>query len=49
MIYKLLKSLIRAHRLEGMEEKIDVFYACSKITEEEREDLMELLKEAQGE
>lgn len=49
MIYKLLKAMIRAHRIEGMEEKIDVFYACSKITEAEREDLMELLQEAQGE
>ena len=42
-LYKLLKSMIQKGKTEGLEEKIDVFYAAGKLTEEEYESLMEML------
>lgn len=33
--YKLLVSLIKARRTQGLAEKVDVFFAAGRITEEE--------------
>ncbi len=44
MLYRTLKRLIELGRTEGLEEKIDVFYAAGKLTEEQYSELIELLK-----
>lgn len=43
MLYRTLKSLITKGRTEGLTEKIDVFYAASKLTDDEYNDLISLL------
>lgn len=45
MIYKMLKNMILRGKIEGIEHRIDVFYAAGKLTDEEYEDLLNLLKE----
>lgn len=45
MIYKMLKNMILRGKTEGIEHRIDVFYAAGKLTDEEYEDLLNLLKE----
>lgn len=40
---KLLMSMIKKGRTEGLAEKIDVFYAAGRITEEEYVQLMTAL------
>ena len=42
-LFKVLKSMILKGRTEGLEEKIDVFYAAGKLTEEEYNELIALL------
>ena len=49
MLYRTLKRLIERGRTEGLEEKIDVFYAAGKLTEEQYSELIEMLKEKSGE
>ncbi len=49
MLYRTLKRLIERGRTEGLEEKIDVFYAAGKLTEEQYNELIEMLKEKSGE
>ena len=49
MLYRTLKRLIELGRTEGLEEKIDVFYAAGKLTEEQYNELIEMLKEKSGE
>lgn len=44
MLYKMLKRLIELGKTEGLEERIDVFFAAGKITEEQYNELIELLK-----
>lgn len=44
MIYRMLKRLIELGKTEGLEERIDVFFAAGKITEEQYNELIELLK-----
>ena len=44
MLYRMLKSLIELGKTEGLEERIDVFFAAGKITEEQYNELIELLK-----
>ena len=44
MLYRMLKRLIELGKTEGLEERIDVFFAAGKITEEQYNDLIELLK-----
>lgn len=46
---KVLKSMIEKGRTEGIEEKIDVFYAAGKLTQEEYEILVSLLHPAEPE
>ena len=42
---RVLKNMILKGKTEGLEEKIDVFYAAGKLTDEEYEELMTLLHE----
>lgn len=44
MLYRTLKSLIAKGRTEGLAEKIDVFYAASKLTDDEYTELSFLLE-----
>lgn len=39
MLYRTLKRMIELGRTEGLAEKIDVFYAAGKLTDEEYGDL----------
>ena len=43
MLFRTLKKLIEAGRTEGLEEKIDIFYAAGKLTDEEYTILIEML------
>lgn len=43
MLYRTLKRLIERGQTEGLEEKIDVFYAVGKLTDEEYDELMRML------
>ena len=42
-LYKLLVQMIKKGKTDGLEEKIDVFYAAGKLTDEEYESLMAML------
>ena len=42
-LYKLLLNMVKKGRIENLEEKIDVFYAAGKLTDEEYNTLIELL------
>ena len=44
MLYRVLKRLIELGKTEGLEERIDVFFATGKITEDQYTELIELLK-----
>ena len=44
MLYRMLKRLIDLGKAEGLEERIDVFFAAGKITEGQYNELIELLK-----
>lgn len=44
MLYRTLKRLIELGRTAGLEEKIDIFFATGKITEDQYNELIELLK-----
>ena len=50
MLYRTCKRMIERGNLEGMSTKLDVFYAVSKLTDDEYKELTELLaeKEAQN-
>ena len=43
MLYRTLKRMIERGNVEGMEEKLDIFYGASKITLEEYKNLSSLL------
>lgn len=43
MLYRTLKRMIERGQLDGMEEKLDIFLAASKITAEEYTELMGML------
>lgn len=43
MLYRTLKRMIERGLIEGMEEKLDIFYAANKITEAEYTELTALL------
>ena len=45
MLYRMLKRLIGMGKTEGLEEKIDVFYAAGKLTESEYNELTGLIKQ----
>lgn len=39
MLYRVLKRLIKKGQTAGLAEKLDVFFACGKITEEQYSEL----------
>lgn len=43
MLYRTLKRMIERGQTEGLEEKIDVFYATGKLTEAEYNELIAML------
>lgn len=43
MLYRTLKRMIERKNTEGMEAKLDIFFAANKLTEEEYLELMDLL------
>lgn len=49
MLYRTLVRLIEKGLTDGLEEKIDVFYATGKLTEAEYNELMRMLKERESE
>lgn len=44
MLYRTLKRMIERGQTEGMEEKLDIFYAADKISEAEYLELMGMLE-----
>ncbi len=44
MLYRTLKRMIERGQTEGIEGKLDVFYAAGKITETEYTELIAMLK-----
>lgn len=49
MIYKMLKNMILRGKIEGIETRIDVFYAAGKLTDEEYEELIGMLPKEEPE
>lgn len=47
MLYRTLKRMIERGQTDGLEEKIDVFYAAGKLTETEYNELIALLNGAE--
>ena len=43
MLYRTLKRMIERGNTEGMEEKLDIFFAADKLTQEEYTELTGLL------
>ena len=43
MLYRTLKRLIELGQTEGLGEKLDIFFAASKLTQAEYQELMGLL------
>lgn len=46
MLYRTLKRMIERGQTDGMEEKLDLFYALGKITESQYTELRDLLLNA---
>ena len=44
MLYRTLKRMIERGNTSGMAEKIDIFYAADKLTAEEYNELINMLK-----
>lgn len=44
MLYRTLKRMIERGQTNGLEEKIDIFFAASKLTESEYQELIDMLK-----
>lgn len=44
MLYRTLKRLIALGRTDGISEKIDIFYAAGKLSDEEYEELNRVVK-----
>lgn len=47
MLYRTIKRMIERGQTNGLEEKIDVFYAAGKLTEEEYNTLISTLHPAE--
>jgi hypothetical protein len=45
MLYRTLKRMIERGNLNGMKDKLDIFYAADKITKENYTELINMLKE----
>lgn len=46
MLYRTLRRMIERGNLQGMAEKLDIFYAANKLTETEYLELVALLDQA---
>ena len=46
MLYRTLKRMIERGQTDGMEEKLDLFYALGKITEAQYTELRDILLNA---
>lgn len=44
MLYRTLKRMIERGQTNGLEAKIDIFFAASKLTESEYQELIAMLK-----
>ena len=44
MLYRTLKRMIERGQTDGIESKLDIFYAAGKITEAEYSELIGMLK-----
>lgn len=44
MLYRTLKRMIERGQINGLEEKIDIFFAANKLTESEYQELIAMLK-----
>ena len=47
MLYRTIKRLINLGQTDGLEEKIDIFFATGKLTETEYNELMGMLNSAE--
>lgn len=45
MLYRTLKRMIERGNTDGMAEKLDIFFAADKITEEQYNELSAMIKE----
>ena len=45
MLFKTLKRMIERNNIIGLAEKIDVLYACERLTKEEYTELNKMLNE----
>lgn len=45
MLYKALKRMIERGQTDGLSEKLDIFFAVGKVTEEEYAELTAMLAE----
>lgn len=43
MLYRTIKRMIERNQVEGLESKIDIFFAANKLTKEEYTELIGLL------
>ena len=46
MLYRTLRRMIERGNTEGMAEKLDIFYAADKLTQEQYTELVALLNNA---
>ena len=46
MLYRTLKRMIERGNTDGLEEKVDIFFATGKLTEAEYTELMGMLQAA---
>lgn len=49
MLYRTLKRMIQRGQTEGLEEKIDLFFAMGKLTKSEYDELIAMLHPENGE
>lgn len=49
MLYRTLKRMIERGQTDGMTEKLDIFFAANKITEEQYSELVGMLPEEKSE
>lgn len=48
MLYRTLKRMIERKNTDGMEAKLDIFFAANKLTEEQYTELIDLLAVSNG-
>lgn len=48
MLYRTLKRMIERKNTDGMETKLDIFFAANKLTEEQYTELINLLAASNG-